>query len=91
MITIYKYRVQLEEIFTVALPAGAEFLSVQVQNGNPEMWFRVDTSRDELPQLFGICGTGAELPAKLRSAPFKGTFQLNGGDYVFHLFGGIYV
>ena len=90
MITIYKYRVQLEEVFTVALPEGAEFLSVQVQHGNTEMWFRVDTSRAERAQLFGICGTGAELHPKIQSAPFKGTFQLQGGNFVFHLFGGIY-
>ncbi len=90
MVTIYKYRVQLQEVFTVDLPEAAEFLSVQIQNGNAEMWFRVDNSRPVRAQLFGICGTGNALAAEIQAAPYRGTFQLQGGNFVFHLFGGIY-
>ena len=91
MITVFKYDLPLEEAFTLDLPEGAELLTVQVQLGSPKMWFRVDTSRQVRPQIFGICGTGQELHSRLAQAPFKGTFQLSGGAYVFHLFGGLYV
>lgn len=90
MITVFKFALPLEELFTLHLPEGAEFLSVQVQAGSPQMWFRVDTGRRPRAQIFGICGTGCEIDNRLAAAPFKGTFQLNGGAFVFHLFGGLY-
>lgn len=89
MITVFKFALPLEEVFTLALPEGAEFLSVQVQAGAPQMWFRVNTAWPWRDQLFGVCGTGQELNSRLAFAPFKGTFQLNDGALVFHLFGGI--
>lgn len=90
MITIHKHPVFLGDTFTLALPAGAEFLSLQMQHEKPQMWFRVDDSRPVRRQVFGICGTGKELAPILVSAPFLGTFQLGGGSLVLHVFGGIY-
>ena len=90
MITIYKYPVQMSAEFQVVLPRGAEFLGVQVQNGEPQMWFRVDTSRDSVKQVFSVVGTGHLIAPELSCLPYKGTFQLADGELVFHLFGGIY-
>lgn len=90
MIIVYKYPVQMQAEFTVALPRGAEFLCVQVQNDEPQMWFRVDASQPDLPQLFSVVGTGHAIAPELSDLPYKGTFQLSEGSLVFHLFGGIY-
>lgn len=90
MITVYKYPVQMQAEFTVNLPRGAEFLSVQEQNGEPQMWLRVDTSRELAKQVFSIVGTGHPIATELARLPYLGTFQLGGGSLVFHLFGGIY-
>lgn len=90
MITVHKYPVQMQAEFTVELPRGAEFLSVHEQNGEPQMWFRVDTSRELAKQVFSIVGTGHPIAPELSSLPHLGTFQVAGGSLVFHLFGGIY-
>lgn len=90
MITIHKHPVSLQDTFTLALPEGATFLSLQNQRGAPQMWFKVDDSRPLRNQLFGICGTGQEIPSPVAAAPFLGTFQLEGGALVLHVFGGIY-
>lgn len=90
MITIHKYDVFFGDTFTVEMPEGAEFLSLQVQHGRPQMWFRVDDSRPVRRQVFGICGTGKDIPDRVAAAPFLGTFQMEGGALVIHVFGGIY-
>lgn len=90
MITIHKHAVFLGDTFTIGLPEGATFLSLQMQHGKPQMWFRVDDSRPVRRQIFGICGTGQEIPPQVASAPFLGTFQMDAGDIVIHVFGGIY-
>lgn len=90
MITIHKHVVFLGDTFTLELPEGAEFLSLQIQHGKPQMWFRVDDSRPVRRQIFGICGTGHEIPSLVAHAPFRGTFQMEGGSLVLHVFGGIY-
>lgn len=90
MITIFKYPVQMSEDFTFEAPAGAEFLSVQVQAGEAQLWARVDTSRPAATYRFGVHGTGHELNSFTRSAPHIGTFQIDGGALVFHLLGGLY-
>jgi len=90
MITIHKHGVFLGDTFTLELPEGATFLSLQMQQGKPQMWFRVEDSRPLRRQVFGICGTGNEIPPQIASAPFLGTFQMDGGALVIHVFGGIY-
>ena len=90
MITIHKHAVFLCDTFTIELPEGSTFLSLQMQHGKPQMWFRVDDSRPMRRQVFGICGTGHEISSALAQAPFLGTFQMDGGALVIHVFGGIY-
>ena len=90
MITIHKHAVFLGGTFSIDLPEGAVFLSVQVQHGKAQMWFRVDDSRPLRRQVFGVCGTGCEIPSQVAHAPFLGTFQLEDGAFVLHVFGGIY-
>lgn len=90
MITVHKYQVQMSAEFTVALPSGAEFLSVQVQHGEPQMWFRVDTDSPQRLQQFCVAGTGHPIAPELSRLPHLGTFQLSDGALVFHLFGGVY-
>ncbi len=90
MITVHKIPVVLNDTFTWELPEGAQFLSLQVQRGDAQMWFRVDTRNALRRQSFAVVGTGNEIPESMAHAPFLGTFQLSGGALVFHVFGGIY-
>lgn len=90
MFAVYKYPVQMIEDFTVQAPEGALFLDAQVQNGQVQLWARVDTRRPMADYRFGVVGTGHPLNDFNARAPHIATFQLAGGDLVFHLFGGLY-
>lgn len=91
MRTVYKFPVQMLETFAVQAPQGAEFLSVQVQGNEVQLWARVDTTRPLAMYRFGVCGTGHPLSDFNANAPHIGTFQINAASpLVFHLFGGLY-
>jgi len=42
MNSIWKYPLQVTDAQTIDVPEGSEALSVQVQNGTPCLWARVD-------------------------------------------------
>lgn len=84
MRTIHKYEVPVEDTFEQALPVGAEFLSVQTQLCNPQMWWEVDNKEEKERRKFAVVGTGHPMPPG--KVKFLRTFQLHGGKLVFHLF-----
>lgn len=84
MRTIWKFSSPVTDEFTVAMPKGAEILSVQVQAGVPRMWALVDPDAEPARRTFRWFGTGHPvLPAALK---YVGTLQSPGGHLVFHLF-----
>lgn len=91
MITIYKYLLPTAEVFELSLPKASRFLSLQLQNGQPCMWFLVDDAKPLFSRTFGICGTGNKFPdiGPAQLSEFLGTFQLNGGSLVFHVFSAV--
>lgn len=82
--TIYKYAVEMTDEFTVVMGANAIILSVQVQHGTPQMWVLVHPRAKAVERRFAVYGTGN--PVAQPDWQFVGTFQLYGGDLVFHLF-----
>lgn len=88
MITIHKYEIQnIDDKFELQLPAGAVFLSVQAQQNRPQMWMLVDDQAEKTAIQFAVRGTGHDC-SNLNDGSWKylGTFQLNDGRHVFHLF-----
>lgn len=84
MKTIYKYPLEVLDEEYYDMPRGTEFLSVQVQNGVPCLWALVDTQRAVAHAKVVIHGTGH--PADdVDGMEFVGTFQLNGGLFVGHV------
>ena len=81
---IFKYQLSEEVTQEIEMPEGAEILSMQVQHGVTCIWAKVDKEKQAVRRRFIIVGTGWEVPAA--ATKFIGTFQLNGGAYVFHLF-----
>lgn len=69
----------------LSLPAGAEILSVQTQNGEPQLWAVCDTDAVREDRILRIFGTGQPLPP-YTELNFIDTFQLQGGALVFHVF-----
>lgn len=84
--TIWKYPVHVTDRFEHSMPEGASVLSVGTQHGAPMMWALVDPSRPQVRRAFRVHGTGHPVP--LPVGAFLGTFQLHGGELVFHVFEG---
>ena len=83
MQTIYKY--PLSPHIGVDLPVGAEILTVQMQHGAAWLWAKIDTDQHKTENRKIRCyGTGHKMngvPAK-----YIGTFQIDNGALVFHVF-----
>lgn len=97
MQVIWKFKLRpAPDVNEFELPRGAQVLTVQVQRGEPHMWVLCDPSPTAPKTLrrFVVVGTGHEfeLPNfELSNGPvmfngYVGTFQLEGGALVFHVF-----
>ncbi len=81
--TIWKFPVDVGRC-TLLMPTGAEILSVQVQRGEAQMWALVDANKPSEAREFAAYGTGHPMPSD--PGKFIDTFQVAGGDLIFHLF-----
>ncbi len=61
METVYKYPIPLEREFQIELPTSASILAVQVQDGQPYLWARVNTATPRVPRRFQLIETGDSL------------------------------
>ena len=82
---IYKYKIPVQDEFTMELPQGAYILTVQSQREVPCIWAVVDPDAPLEPICFRVAGTGHDIEWDTVKR-YIGTFQLCGGDLVFHLF-----
>lgn len=82
---VYKYPLRVNDEVSVMLPFGAEVLTVQEQRGEPCLWALVDPAMREIEYVFRIAGTGHDIEWK-EGMVHCGTFQLRGGELVFHVF-----
>lgn len=83
--TIYKYPLEVNDNQIVTMPFGATSLTVAVEHGIPCLWTMVDTSQPLLPQMVSIRGTGHPCD-DLDAEDYVGSFYLNDGQFVFHVF-----
>jgi len=86
MKTVFKYPLTVRDYVEIPMPEGAEILAVQTQHGIPCLWARVDTERPDETRHFRISGTGHELSTTDEPLRYVGTFQLQDGIFVGHLF-----
>lgn len=84
MQTIYKYPVNASSIFTLEMPENAKILCVQTQNNQPCIWALVNTELPNTKRIFEVYATGEKC--NIEHQIYIGTFQLNNGSLVFHLF-----
>jgi hypothetical protein len=83
--TVYKYSLRIDDEQVVLLPKGAQMLTVQTQNDHAFLWALVDTIHEVEPRKVFIRGTGHGVSGVGR---YISTFQMHGGDLVFHAFEG---
>lgn len=81
--TIWKY--PLSPIgASIEMPAGSQVLCIQMQNDVPYLWVLVDPGNHNVIRSFVVRGTGHQLPDD--PGKYIGTFQMDLGRLVFHLF-----
>ena len=83
---VYKYVVYMGDYMNVELPEGAEILTVQAQYDEPHIWALVNPDAPMVTRKFRLLGTGHPTEDDVSQDNYIGTFQLNGGGLVFHLF-----
>lgn len=79
---IWKY--QLDETGVMEMPEGAQVLSAQMQHDWPVVWAKVDPRAPIKTKRLGVYGTGHAMPDD--PGRFIGTFQMDNGALVFHVF-----
>ena len=89
MNTIWKQTIETTDVQRVEMPIDAEILTVQEQNGNINIWFKVDTEKQKALREIFVFGTGNPIPKN--NAKYIGTYQLMNGALVFHVFDNGYV
>lgn len=78
---IWKYALDVGHSI-IAMPAGAQVLTVQMQNGSPQLWALVDPTAKKKQRHFRVVGTGHEFDPT--GCEYVATFQVPG--LVFHVF-----
>lgn len=84
--TIFKYPLLAADRQVIAMPEGAELLCVDSQHGRPCLWAIVDPDFPSESRPIEIRGTGHLLGDV---GAYVGTFFLEDGDLVFHVFDGV--
>jgi hypothetical protein len=68
------------------MPKGAEMLAIQAQGENPSLWALVEPENDSEMRIIEIFGTGDPIHDVTKQRRYIGTFQVKGGESVFHAF-----
>lgn len=84
---IYKYPIQVTDKQTIKLPAEYQILCVQVQETIPCIWALIDPDNPEQEVFIETIGTGHPILYEGRTRrSYIGTYQIQGGSLVFHVF-----
>ena len=83
--TIWKFPLPAVSPVVIAMPKGAEVLTVQTQDGMPHVWAFVDPDAEREDRYFDIYGTGQFIhPGVDTKRTYIGTYQEP--PFVWHLF-----
>ncbi len=84
--TIHKFPLIVTDSQELLLPRGFQPLCVQVQHGIPCLWALVDAGAEKAYFTFRTYGTGHPITEPENSLRYVGTYQLDDGRLVFHVF-----
>lgn len=82
---IWKFPLAVTDRQIIEMPMGADILCVQMQRDSVCLWALVNPERDKAERIIDIYGTGHNMDDDYHGYHI-GTFQLNGGALVFHVF-----
>jgi len=85
---IWKYELEVGSQ-RIEMPVGARLLDIQCQRGKPCLWVLCDPSATMCRRRFEMYGTGHDTRREV--GEYVGTFQMDCGYVVFHVFDEGYV
>ena len=83
---IWKFMINITDTQEIPMPIGAEILTVQSQCGTPCLWARVSPGFKKENRTIIMIGTGHSI--RHETGRYIGTFQIDNGALVFHVFEG---
>ena len=87
MLKVFKYPIPVKDRFIMMLPRGAKILSVDMQGDKPMMWALVDADCEAVvSRNFRFSGTGHPIEEKQEDLDHIGTFQMDNGKFIWHIF-----
>lgn len=84
--SIWKFPLAVTDHQFVEMPAASRILCVQAQRGVPCLWAVVYVSQPLVRRSVFTYGTGRPFDMRHPWPEYVGSYQLNGGDLVFHVF-----
>ena len=84
--TIWKFETEVTDRFTLKMPSGGQILTLQIQNEKPCIWALVNPENDPEERFFELFGTGHEMESMGINRKYIGTYPLQNGAFIFHLF-----
>jgi len=84
-VKIYKYNLPIQGEIQITMPLESEILTVQVIQEEAFIWVLVNPDSLDTIRTFRIVGIGHEF-ADAHQCKYLGTFQLRGGEFIFHVF-----
>lgn len=85
--TIWKFQLEKTNSQMIQMPVNSQILSVQTQNEIPCIWALVDPTEIKEKRFIEVFGTGHDLHYEIGvSRNYLGTYQLQSGSLVFHVF-----
>lgn len=83
---IFKFQLAVDDIQDVDMPTGCAVLSVQAQRNVPCIWAMVDPNAPKIRRRFRTYGTGHPMEDAGAFPHYVGTYQLQNGSLVYHVF-----
>lgn len=85
---VFKYPLQMTDMNHISMPKDAKLLHVGVQMEGPMLWALVDPNQPTVMRQIRIAGTGHPISFNEVNHILRhvGTFLVNAGTLVFHVF-----
>jgi len=84
---VFKYTIPVADIFEIEMPQKSSILTVQEQYGQPHIWALCNPDAPTETRAFRLVGTGHPIRYDVGiDYIYIGTFQLQRGSFVGHLF-----
>jgi len=80
---VWKFQIPISDDFSIEMPRDAELLYVATQHEVGCLWVRVVPDRAMETRHFMLRGSGHDISLDCK---YVGSFMLDGGIFVFHLF-----